>query len=213
MVIRGQSPERTNEQQLIEKATKDLYKAVTLIERLRHQCLQRGVEGILAFGRMFRRMDKDRNGSLSREEFAVGLKETQMTVEHHDVVELLRQFDTDNNGRINYDEFLTALRPPLNDCRREVIDLAFDKMDHDRDGVVNIEDMKKAYNINYHPAYLNGDVSKDVILKAYLTKFEQNGSVDGRLTREEFTDYYSGVSASIDNDIYFIMLMKSSWKL
>jgi len=212
-MVRGQSPERLHEAQLIEQATKELYKAETLIERLRHQCLQRGVEGILGFGRMFRRMDKDRNGSLSREEFALGLKETQLTVEHHDVEELFKQFDSHNNDRINYDEFLTALRPPLNDCRREVIDLAFDKMDHDHDGQVNIEDMKKAYNINYHPAYLNGDVSKEVILKAYLTKFEQNGSIDGRLTREEFTDYYSGVSASIDNDIYFIMLMKSSWKL
>lgn len=59
---------------------------------------------------MFRRMDKDRNGSLSREEFALGLKETQLTVEHHDVEELFKQFDTDNNGRINYDEFLTAIR-------------------------------------------------------------------------------------------------------
>jgi len=212
-MVRGQSPERLHEAQLIEQATKELYKAETLIERLRHQCLQRGVEGIFGFGKMFRRMDKDRNGSLSREEFALGLKETQLTVEHHDVEELFKQFDSHNNDRINYDEFLTALRPPLNDCRREVIDLAFDKMDHDHDGQVNIEDMKKAYNINYHPAYLNGDVSKEVILKAYLTKFEQNGSIDGRLTREEFTDYYSGVSASIDNDIYFIMLMKSSWKL
>ena len=36
---------------------------------------------------------------------------------------------------------------------------------------------------------------------------------DGIVTFEEFMDYFRDVSASIDSDEYFAVMMKNAWKL
>jgi len=33
-----------------------------------------------------------------------------------------------------------------------------------------------------------------------------------QVTKEEFVNYYSGVSASIDDDQYFVQMMNKAWK-
>jgi hypothetical protein len=36
---------------------------------------------------------------------------------------------------------------------------------------------------------------------------------DGKVTAEEFEEYYANISASIDNDSYFAQMMNSAWNL
>ena len=36
---------------------------------------------------------------------------------------------------------------------------------------------------------------------------------DGRVTLQEFYDYYSNISASIDNDEYFQLMLTNAWNL
>ena len=53
----------------------------------------------------------------------------------------------------------------------------------------------------------------------FLETFETHHNIrtmrqnDSRITLEEFTEYYKNISASIDNDDYFALMMNNSWNL
>ncbi|VDM05417.1 unnamed protein product [Schistocephalus solidus] len=127
--------------------------------------------------------------------------------------EVFQAIDKDNSGTIDFDEFLQALRPPLSNARLNLINQAFIKMDKTKDGVITAEDLKGVYNVSKHPKYLNGEWTEDQVFAEYLKTFEVGGEVDATVTKEEFINYYSGLSASIDNDAYFDLMMRNAFKL
>lgn len=61
--------------------------------------------------------------------------------------------------------------------------------------------------------FCSGELTKDQILNTFLANFEVGGDVDGQVTKEEFYNYYSGISGSIDDDGYFDLFMRQAYKL
>jgi Ca2+-binding EF-hand superfamily protein len=101
----------------------------------------------------------------------------------------------------------------MSKARKDIIIKAFHKLDRSGDGVVTIEDLKGVYNASKHPKYMNGEWTEEQVFRSFLDSFDSPDDKDGKVTREEFMNYYSGVSASIDNDAYFDLMMRSAWKL
>ena len=75
------------------------------------------------------------------------------------------------------------------------------------------------YSAKTHPEVKSGKKTEDEILGEFLDTFEMHhslsgaGSRDKSVTMEEFMEYYNNVSASIDNDQYFELMMINAWKL
>lgn len=183
------------------------------IEKLRLLCLSRGAKGILTLGRMFRRMDDDGNRNLSLEEFTKGLIETGMDINEEEARQIFHFFDSNEDGNINIDEFLIHIRPPMSEFRKGVIEDCFRKLDKNGDGQLTTDDLRNVYNVKANPKYIAGEEDEETILKRFLANFEDEKTRDGKVTKEEFLNYYAGISASIDNDCYFDLMLRHAYKL
>ncbi|XP_062290340.1 calcyphosine-like b [Scomber scombrus] len=202
-----------HDREMAMKAKQQLSQSADPVERLRLQCLTRGSSGIKGLGRVFKIMDDDRNRSLDLKEFLKGLNDYGVMMDKQEALTLFQHFDRDGSGSIDFDEFLITLRPAMSKARKEVVMQAFRKLDKTGDGVITIEDLQGVYNAKYHPKYQNGEWSEDQVFRKFLDSFDSPYDKDGKVTQEEFMNYYAGVSASIDTDVYFIVMMRNAWKL
>uniref|UniRef100_A0A6J0SK02 Calcyphosin isoform X1 n=1 Tax=Pogona vitticeps TaxID=103695 RepID=A0A6J0SK02_9SAUR len=183
------------------------------LDKLRAKCLERGASGIMGLARFFRNMDDNRSKTLDLEEFRKGLQEAGVPLEQGDMEEVFSLCDKNKSGMLDFDEFLEALRPPMSKARKDVIGDAFQKLDRTGDGLVTVEDLRGVYHCHGHPKFKSGEWTEDQVFRAFLDNFDSPGDKDGKITAEEFLNYYSGVSASIDSDEYFVDMIKSAWKL
>jgi Ca2+-binding EF-hand superfamily protein len=67
------------------------------------------------------------------------------------------------------------------------------------------------YSVANHPRFKNGTKSQDELLNEWLSQWDQ--VKDGKVTSEEFEEFYKDVSASIDDDEYFEVVITNAWKL
>ena len=107
----------------------------------------------------------------------------------------------------------------MNEFRRNLVRQAFAILDKDGSGVIETTDLKGVYNGSKHPDVIQGKKTEDEVLMEWLETFEQHyaskhgGAPDGKVTKEEFEEYYTWVSMSIDLDEYFKVMMTNAWNL
>ena len=172
----------------------------------------RGAKTIRGLSRVFKQIDDSGNRKIDSQEFFYGLNEigVQMSKEQTDL--LLAHFDLDQDGHVNFDEFLKGIRGTMNETRQAVVDLAFAKFDLDGSGVVTAADLRVVYNCEAHPKVISGEITEDEAFLEFLSSFGDKNN-DGCITKTEWNDYYSAVSASVDNDEHFVDILSNAWKL
>ena len=100
----------------------------------------------------------------------------------------------------------------MNDSRISWISQAYQKLDVNKDGLVKLDDIAKIYDGSKHPEIVSGSANPKDVFMQFMSLWDTQ-KADGIITFDEFCDYYKDVSASIDSDEYFGVMMKAAWKL
>jgi Ca2+-binding EF-hand superfamily protein len=184
-----------------------------LITKMKAELRERGGSGFHALQRKFRIMDDDGSKTLSMAEFKKAMKEMNFEISDKELGNLYRSFDVDESGSISFEEFIQGLRDPLTERRKQLVIQAFGQIDVDGSGIVDADEVKDKYDVSQHPDYIAGKRTKFEILEEFLSTFESGGEKDGKVTMDEFLNYYTNLGASIDNEDYFELMIRNAWHL
>ena len=183
-----------------------------VLRKIKDTIKGRGVHGIRALGRMFRIIDDRGNGLLDREEFKFGLIDYGINITEEEFDMVMSVFDANGDGVISFDEFIGAISDPPNEFRQQYINAAYAKLDVNGDGQVTIDDVKLRYNSSKHPDVVAGRKTENEVLGSFMSLWDTQEK-DGIVTIEEFTKYYSDISASVDDDEMFALILINAWNL
>ncbi|GMI00940.1 hypothetical protein TrVE_jg7309 [Triparma verrucosa] len=159
----------------------------------------------------FKAMDDVGDYKLDKEDLKWGLRDLGVDLDDEQFGVLFTYFDKGGDGIISLTEFLTAIRGEMNDFRVGLVLAAYDKLDADGSGLVNIDDIVSLYNIEADPMVAEGVKTVDEAAKEFMSLWETDGN--GVVTKEEFIEYYKDLSAEIDDDAQFELIMQSAWGL
>jgi Ca2+-binding EF-hand superfamily protein len=201
---------------------KRLTSAAELLAKIREiLCEREGGErfhGIRSIALEFKIMDADKTGRLDREEILSGLAKFGVSLDEEQAQAVLNFCDSDHDGSVDFNEFLAALRGPLKKRRLKLIMMAFAVLDKDASGEVTLAELASIYDTSCHPDVVDGRKTKEQVLKEFAAQWDNGGADskgkgDGVITKDEFVHYYRDVSASIDDDDYFELMIRNAWHI
>jgi Ca2+-binding EF-hand superfamily protein len=192
-----------------------------IMEHIRAKIAARGARGLAGIQKKFKIADDNDSKTLDKNEFKKAMHDFRIGLTDAQVVTAFKIFDRDGNGEISYDEFLRSIRGEMNEFRVAFCKKAYKVMDKDGSGQVDINDIRQNYNAKQHPDVKAGKKTEDEILGEFLDTFEDHfcdmagnaDARDGKITMEEWIEYYNNVSMSIDRDDYFELMMNNTWNL
>ena len=182
-----------------------------VITRVRKLLLGRGEGSYRGLVRILRRMDDNGNRKLEAHELSEGLAVYGVHLEKPQLNTLFHFFDQDGDGHVSITEFMAALRPNISPARLALVKQAFLLLDKNPDGVVTLTELKGIYKTDKHPAVIDGSKTPTEVLSEFNDAWDKDG--DDVVTQDEFISYYKDLSASIDNDQYFELMIRNAWHI
>lgn len=130
---------------------------------------------------VFKAIDTDNNGALSREELINGFSqifgEGQENIEE-EVDKIMSNVDTDHSGEIDYTEFIIATMNRQKLLSKERLQAAFNAFDKDGSGSISSDELKQMLG--------GAGTHADSMWDELIQEVDQNG--DGEIDLKEFTD-------------------------
>jgi len=182
-----------------------------LVQRVLDVIKRRGSQSVRSLNRSFKIMSRG-HSRMHREDLKDGLQRYDVHVSSEDFAILLNYFDADGDGTVSVSEFMLALRGEINERRLDLIHQAYGVLDKSGDGMVTAKDVEAAYDTSSHPKVMSGEWTHAECVKEFM-KLWDTQEADGIITLSEWEEYYRDISAGIDNDDEFELLIRNAWHI
>jgi Ca2+-binding EF-hand superfamily protein len=172
-----------------------------------------GVDGIRALSRTLNVKDDCSGAKIPKANLIKALNDHGVTLTEKEAAALWTVFDRQGDGFVVPTEFLTALRQGLSPERRALIQRAWSVFEKDTQGHVSLQQLVNRFDATRHPSTIRGEVDARAIAAQFKSSFDVGTNPDGTVSKQEFEQYYAGVSGSIDSDSTFAALLRGCWHL
>lgn len=199
--------------------------AETILRDIKEKIIQRGGSASISIlTKRFMIMDRhnDQNQRLDLYELHVGLKHIGIDLNKQGCQLLLTALDTNGSGDVCLGEFLHALKGKMPQRRKDitleawkvlagryVIESEKNKTFTNRS--VLVRDMANAMDFSFDPDVKAGTKSIQQAKETFQSIFDIDKN--GVVVFSEFLDYYSNVSATIEDDNYYELMMRNAWHI
>ena len=199
----------------------NIEKEISPIDIFKTAIKKRGIRGIMAMRRAFMIADENDSKTLSLPEFIKFCHDYRMPITGKEINILFEEFDTNKKGQINYEEFISAFTGDMCERRKRLITILFETFDKNRKGFVDLDDIRNAYNPINHPDVLSGKRTEDEVLAEFLDNLQYHFSLlksdkeqeNNKINFEEFLEFFNYISAGIEDDEYFEIVIKGGFNL
>ena len=189
-----------------------------------------GTKSIFRFQKMLSIYDRDNSGFISFDNFYTIFQSNYIDIPLVDIKSIFGLFDNNNNEKqinsaseykIKYDLLLKSIIGNISIKRRALIQKVFDSFNKDKNGKILISDMKNRFNPSRHPDVLKGSKTENKIFGEFLDFLEifreyynnLHGGYTFNMGFQEFLEFYSEISLSIEDDKDFENLLINCWDL
>ena len=132
----------------------------------------------------------------------------------HDIDILTSHFDVDGLGHMNIEAFILGMRGSLNARRLSIVEKAFNTIAEDGEGWATVEGATEMLNVDMMPEVRRGTLTPIEGAKEFVRRLEgTTGIAGGKITKEEFVDYYSWLGCSVIDDDTFVGLVETAWRV
>ena len=183
----------------------------SIVDPFREEIVKRNSGSYLALSRILHGIDQQVTKKLSWDELFSGLEMFHIHMRREDVERLCRLLDRNNEGNLSVEAFMRGIRPEMSMARRDLVLQAFHQLDNTGAGSVSVDEMKALYDVSMHPAVIAKRKSAEDVAAEFAADWSR--TLDGVVRQADFYEYYSNVSASIDSDDYFELMIRNAWHL
>jgi len=126
---------------------------------------------------VFRAMDLNGDGKLSKEAITIGYKEFfGKELADEEIDEMFDRVDADGNGEIDYSEFVVATMNEKHMLSSNKLQTAFKMFDKDGGGSISTEEIKQVLSF--------GQTLDEAVVNQIIKQVDENG--DGEISYDEF---------------------------